>query len=82
MPRTQPNSRLLQDMVAAARQLKAELRAVAAILRFAAARESLAADLGRDVPAEEAADVLAQAVVCALPIVGGVDSAGRGGMAG
>jgi hypothetical protein len=69
MPRIHPISRLLKDMVAAARQLHIDLVNRRRDPAISAARESLSADLGRDVPVEEAADVLAQAVVCALPIL-------------
>ncbi len=66
-------SGLLKDMAAAARQLKVDLLSRRRDPRLLAARDSLAADLGRDMLQEEAADVLAQAAICAMPIVGGME---------
>ena len=65
-----PVSRLAREMAAAARTLKAELRDRRSQAAHVSARESLAADLGRDVPPDEAADALAQAIVCAAAILG------------
>ncbi|MEX2173074.1 MAG: type ISP restriction/modification enzyme [Pirellulaceae bacterium] len=41
------------------------------------AHESLAAELGRDIPAAEAADVLAQAVVCVAPLLPSLPATAR-----
>ncbi len=71
---TNSNSRLLKDMVAKARALKAELLQRGHDTALAAARDSLAAELGRDVSADEVADVLAQATVCAGPMLRGLES--------
>src|SRR4029450_2091148 len=71
--RTNSSNRLVRDMVAAARALKADLLSRSHHAALSAARDSLAADLNRDVSAEAAADVLAQAVVCAGAILGGAD---------
>ena len=69
VPSIDTNSRLLKHMVAAARGLKAELLARASEARSAAAFDSLRADLNRDLSADEVSDALAQAAVCAAPII-------------
>jgi len=68
-------SGLLRAMVAAGRALATELHERRGDREFSDAAESLAAELGREVPAEEAADVLAQAVICAESIL--TDASGR-----
>jgi predicted helicase len=60
-------------MVAATRDLKGELLNRCHDHSLSVARDSLAADLGRETTDEETVDVLSQAVVCAAPIIGGID---------
>jgi len=66
-------SQLIRSMVAATRDLKGELLNRNHDHSLSVARESLAADLGRETTDEETVDVLSQAVVCAAPIIGGID---------
>lgn len=61
---------MVRLLVTPASELKRELLASIANRDLSQARDSLAADLAREVSADEAADVLAQAVVCAAAIVG------------
>jgi hypothetical protein len=64
-----PISRLVRSLVTQARELKRELLASHADHGLSQARDSLATDLAREVLEDEAADVLAQATVCAAAIL-------------
>jgi hypothetical protein len=63
------SSRLIQAMVSDVRALQVEFLARKGGRSLAAACKSLAVDLGREITAEDAADTLAQAVICAAPIL-------------
>jgi hypothetical protein len=64
-------SRLAKSMASAARDLAADLVGRSKSKPLAAARKSLAAELGREVTPDEAAEVLAQSAICAAAILGG-----------
>ena len=61
----------VRSIVAQATELKSDLRRCfeRGDRQFAIARESLAAELGQEISPDAAADVLAQAVACAIPII-------------
>src|SRR5688500_18493814 len=63
------SSRLIQAMVSDVGALQVEFLARKGGRSLAAACKSLAVDVGREITAEDAADTLAQAVICAAPIL-------------